>query len=146
MAQQFMLTDACLLLSINTAKGLVVYKDTFTSEMERYLPFMAIEKILMLSVEKGKDRQETHERLRRHAMTAIEQIHKTGSNPFAALVLNDKYIDISQKELQEFMEEAKIGYGLAVDQVDNFLREVVRPILSLYREELEDNTEHEIKV
>ena len=126
----------------------MVYEDTFTSEMERYLPFMAIEKILMLSVENGKDRQETHERLRRHAITAIEHIHKTGANPFAALVLNDKYVDISQKELKRFIEEAKIGYGLAVEQVDNFLREVVHPILSLYQEELEDNTntEYEIKV
>ena len=42
------------------------------------LPFMATEEILMAAVQAGGDRQELHERIRRHSLAAAEQVKQHG--------------------------------------------------------------------
>jgi len=143
--QQFMITDASLLLSINVSKGFVVYKDSLETEFKKQVPFMAIEKILMKSVSKGKDRQEIHERLRVHALNSIESTHMGKENPFGNLVCKDKKIGISRKEMHRILEETWKGYGLAEEQVKEFVKGELLPLFARYNHELQEKIE-EVKV
>ena len=66
-------TGACR-SSINVARGLVVYPKTIEAAVMAELPFMATEEILMAAVAAGGDRQELHERIRRHSQAAAEAV------------------------------------------------------------------------
>ncbi len=57
--------------------------------LETYGPFAATERILMALGRRGADRQEMHERLRRHALTAWKALREGRANPLADLVASD---------------------------------------------------------
>jgi adenylosuccinate lyase len=63
---------------VNVARGLVVYPKTIEAAVMAELPFMATEEILMAGVRAGGDRQDLHERLRRHSLAAAEQVKQHG--------------------------------------------------------------------
>jgi len=57
--------------------------------LETYGPFAATERILMALGRRGAHRQEMHERLRRHALTAWKALREGRTNPLADLVASD---------------------------------------------------------
>ena len=69
--QALLAIDALLVLYQNVAAGLVVYPQVIARHLAQELPFMASENILMAAVAAGGDRQQLHERIRRHT-THIE--------------------------------------------------------------------------
>ena len=72
--QGFLATDALLLLYQNVASGLVVYPQVIARHLSEELPFMATEDILMAAVAAGGDRQDLHERIRRHSQAAAAEV------------------------------------------------------------------------
>ncbi len=54
--------------------------------------FSAVERVLMQLARRGADRQEMHERLRQHSMTAWAQVAETGINPLYELLASDSDI------------------------------------------------------
>ena len=77
--QAFLAIDAILILYQNVASGLVVYPQVIARNLREELPFMATENMLMAAVAAGGDRQELHERIRRHSMAAAQAV-KTKAN------------------------------------------------------------------
>jgi adenylosuccinate lyase len=65
--EAFLAIDAILRLMRNVSGGLVVNEMVIMKEVERYLPFIATENLLMSAVKKGGNRQEMHEIIRRHS-------------------------------------------------------------------------------
>ena len=76
--QAFLATDAVLILCQNVARGLVVYPRVIAANLEAELPFMATENILMAAVAAGGDRQDLHERIRRHSQAAAAVVKEQG--------------------------------------------------------------------
>jgi adenylosuccinate lyase len=76
--EAFLAIDAILILYRNIANGLVVYPKVIHRHLMDELPFMATENILMAAVKRGGDRQELHERIRRHAMEAGQRVKRDG--------------------------------------------------------------------
>src|SRR5436190_5928604 len=72
--ETFLATDGCLQIVVNVARGLVVYPKTIEAQVSTELPFMASEAVLMAAVRHGGDRQELHERIRRHSLDAAAQV------------------------------------------------------------------------
>src|SRR5207237_6261955 len=68
--EAFLAVDGCLQIVVNVARGLVVYPKTIETAVMAELPFMATEEILMAAVQKGGDRQDLHEKIRRHSQAA----------------------------------------------------------------------------
>ncbi|MGB2819979.1 MAG: adenylosuccinate lyase, partial [Phycisphaerae bacterium] len=64
MSEVFLVADSILLITLNVAKGLVVYPAVLDAGIRAELPFMATENILMAAVAAGGDRQDLHERIR----------------------------------------------------------------------------------
>src|SRR4051812_6321403 len=88
--QAFLAADAILLLLQNITAGLVVYSKVIAANLEEELPFMATENILMAAVQVGGDRQELHERIRRHSHDAAHRIKHEGlANDLLMRLQND---------------------------------------------------------
>lgn len=127
--ESFLATDAILTLCINISDGLVVYEKAILQHIEKELPFMATENIIMEGVTKGGDRQELHERIRVHSMEASKMVKLYGKeNDLLDRIASDKNFDLSLEELNKVLDP-KIFIGRAPEQVIEFIQNEVQPIL-----------------
>ncbi|MCX7425811.1 MAG: adenylosuccinate lyase [Planctomycetia bacterium] len=137
--QAFLAIDAVLILYQNVTAGLVVYPRVIAANLEAELPFMATENILMDAVAAGGDRQDLHERIRRHSQAAAAVVKQQGGrNDLIERLAADKAF--SNVDLKAALDPAKF-IGRAPEQVDEFLAEVIAPILRRYPDALGGKTE-----
>jgi adenylosuccinate lyase len=128
--QGFLATDAVLILCQNVTAGLVVYPKVIARNLEAELPFMATEDILMAAVAAGGDRQDLHERIRRHSQAAAAVVKEQGGeNDLLERLAGDEAF--AAVDLGRVLDPAKF-VGRAPEQVDEFLAEVVEPIREKY--------------
>jgi adenylosuccinate lyase len=128
--QAFLAADAILLLLQNITEGLVVYPKTIAANLAEELPFMATENILMAAVEAGGDRQELHERIRRHSQDAARRVKQEGAKNdlLERLAADDAFAKV---DMQGALDPRHF-VGRAPEQVDEFLAEIVEPIRARY--------------
>ena len=130
----FLAIDGILDLCLNVVDGLVVYPKVIEKHMMAELPFMATENIMMDAVKAGGDRQELHERIRVLSMEAGKHVKEEGKeNNLLELIAADPAFNMTLEELQKSMEPSRY-VGRAPRQVDNFLKNVVNPILEENKE------------
>lgn len=125
----FLAIDGILDLYLNVVDGLVVYPKVIEKHMMAELPFMATENIMMDAVKAGGDRQELHEKIRELSMEAARNVKAEGKdNNLLELIAADPSFNLSLEELKKTMDPARY-VGRAPKQVEEFLEEVIRPIL-----------------
>ena len=125
----FLAVDGILDLYLNVVDGLVVYPKVIEKHFMAELPFMATENIMMDAVKAGGDRQELHERIRQLSMEAGKNVKEKGlDNNLLELIASDPAFGLTIEELQACMEPSRY-VGRAPQQVEEFLEEVIRPIL-----------------
>lgn len=130
----FLAVDGILDLYLNVVDGMVVYPKVIEKHMMAELPFMATENIMMDAVKAGGDRQELHERIRTLSMEAGKTVKVEGKdNNLLELIAADPAFNLSLEDLQKSMDPGKY-VGRAPRQVEEFLTEVIRPILEENRE------------
>ena len=115
--EAFLAIDGILDLYLNVVDGLVVYDKVIYQRFMKEIPFMATENIMMDAVKRGGNRQELHERIREHSMAAGAVVKKEGKE-------NDLVDRIEPKNF----------VGRAPEQTEEFLDEVVQPILDANRD------------
>ena len=132
----FLAIDGILDLYLNVVDGLVVYPKVIEKHFLAELPFMATENIMMDAVKAGGDRQELHERIRQLSMEAGRNVKEKGlDNNLLELIAEDPVFGLTMEDLKKTMDPSKY-VGRAPQQVDEFLREVVNPILEANKEVL----------
>ena len=132
----FLAIDGILDLYLNVVDGLVVYPKVIEKHMMAELPFMATENIMMDAVKAGGDRQELHERIRQLSMEAGKNVKEKGlDNNLLELIAQDPTFGMSLESLKACMEPSRY-VGRAPQQVDEFLAEVLQPILDENKEVL----------
>lgn len=125
----FLAIDGILDLYLNVVDGLVVYPKVIEKHFMAELPFMATENIMMDAVKAGGDRQELHERIRTLSMEAGRNVKEKGlDNNLLDLIAEDPAFGLSREDLEKTMEPSRY-VGRAPQQVDEFLEEVIRPLL-----------------
>ena len=130
----FLAIDGILDLCLNVVDGLVVYPKVIEKRLMSELPFMATENIMMDAVKAGGDRQELHERIRELSMEAGRTVKVEGKeNNLLELIAADPAFNLSLEDLKKTMDPAKY-VGRAPLQVDNFLKNVVDPVLEANKE------------
>ena len=130
----FLAIDGILDLCLNVVDGLVVYPKVIEKRLMSELPFMATENIMMDAVKAGGARQELHERIRELSMEAGRTVKVEGKeNNLLELIAADPAFNLSLEDLKKTMDPAKY-VGRAPLQVDNFLKNVVDPILEANKE------------
>ncbi len=137
--QAFLAVDAILLLYQNVSSGLVVYPKVIARHLDEELPFMATEAVLMAAVAGGGDRQDLHERIRRHSQAAAAVVKEQGqANDLLERLASDAAF--AGLDLNAMLDPAHF-VGRAPQQVDEFLAEVVAPIRAKYPEALTQRAE-----
>ena len=140
--EAFLAVDAILNIYINVAGGLVVHEKVIEKHILEELPFMASENIMMDAVKRGGNRQELHERIRVHSLEAGKNVKDRGlSNNLLDLIAEDPAFGMTREELTAHMEPARY-IGRCPQQVEDFLREYVQPVLNAHQDALaEQDTE-----
>mgnify|MGYP006425723599 CR=1 FL=1 len=128
--EPFLALDGVLDLATDVTSGLVVYPKVIEANLAAELPFMATENLLMAAVRAGADRQEAHESIRKHSLAAAEKVKtQAGENDLLDRLREDPLfanVDI------DAAADASSFIGLAPEQVDRFVAEVVEPIRKRY--------------
>ncbi len=128
--QAFLATEALLMLYQNVAGGLVVYPQVIEKHLREELPFMATENILMAAVSAGGDRQDLHERIRRHSLAAAAVVKQQGGeNDLIERLRTDAAF--AKVDFDDTVDPQRF-VGRAPEQVDEFLADVVEPIRKKY--------------
>ncbi len=104
--EAFLCADEMLDASLNILKDLVVNKSRIKQNLETYGPFAAPEKLLMLLVTAGADRQKMHGLIRGHALKAWAAVQKGEPNPLADLLIEDQ-------EIQDFLSAEQISDSMS---------------------------------
>jgi adenylosuccinate lyase len=128
--ESFLATDAILGLMENVAAGLEVHPARIRRRLMDELPFMATEELIVKAVRDGGDRQEAHERIRKYSIDAARAL-KDGAahNDLLDRIAADDAFGMSRQELESAMDPKRF-VGRAPQQVDEFLDEVVEPLLA----------------
>jgi adenylosuccinate lyase len=114
--------------------------------LAEHLPFMATETILMHATARGGDRQDLHERMRKHSIAAATKL-KGGSSESDLIqcIAEDKAFDVSAEELEDLVDPNRF-IGRAPEQVAQFLREQVTPMLERLGKNAEELQSTELHV
>jgi adenylosuccinate lyase len=124
----FLTLDGALVLAENVAAGLRVHPAVVRRNLAEHLPFMGMETVLMQAVRAGGDRQELHERMRRHALAAAARMKEGVESDLLDRVAADPGFGLSRSRLEDLLDPRRF-VGRAPEQVDRFLEETVAPLL-----------------
>jgi len=127
--EAYLATDAVLLLLHNVAAGLEVYPEVAARRLREQLPFLAAEPVLLYAASRGGDRQELHERIRRHAVAAAEKVQRGEANDLIERLATDRDIGIERSRLEQLLSPSAM-VGRAPEQVEKFIAERVDPLLA----------------
>ena len=134
--EAFLCVDGILDLYMNVVDGLVVYDKVITKHLMAELPFMATENIMMDAVKAGGDRQELHEKIRELSMQAGARVKQEGlDNNLLELIAAEPMFKVTLEELKSKLDPSKYT-GRAKQQVEEYLSEVVNPMLDANKSEL----------
>ncbi len=147
--ESFLATDAILVLYQNVAAGLEVHPARIRRRVDDELPFMATEEIIVRAVRAGGDRQAVHEVIRRHSVEAARALKDGGAarNDLLDRLAGDTEftaLGLSMEDLHAAVEPSRF-VGRAPRQVDEFLVEVVEPLLAAAGAEAQ-GTREEVRV
>jgi adenylosuccinate lyase len=128
--QGFLATDGVLRLVVNVTNGLTVNPEVVARNVERELPKMMTENILMEAVARGGDRQELHERIRQHSLAATARLAEgeTRNDLLDRMRADSAFAGVDIDTLAA----SGAFVGRAPQQVDEFLAGELAPIRRRY--------------
>ena len=128
-SEAFLGVDGILNVMMNVCGGLVVYPRVITARVMNELPFMATENILMDAVKRGGDRQQLHEKLRVHSQAAARVVKEEGGrNDLIDRIAADPAFGVTRQDIEKILDPQNFT-GRSQQQVEEFLRDVIRPVL-----------------
>jgi adenylosuccinate lyase len=144
MGQAFLTADAILELLLNVTDNLVVYDKIIEKHVFAELPFMSTEAILMECVKAGGNRQELHEKIRVHSMEAEKNFRNGGENDLIERLKKDSAFS-AVKDYTSILKP-KNFIGRAPEQVDEFIKAEVDPILKKHNDAITKHKGDSVKV
>lgn len=132
--EAFLAVDGMLTLYINVVKGGTIYPYVIKKHLDEELPFMATENIIMYCTKKGGDRQELHEAIRQLSVAVAKKIKlEGGENDLLKRILSDSRFKLTGEELDEILD-VKNFIGLAPEQTESFVADVIKPLIAVNAE------------
>ncbi len=127
--EAFLAADAICELLVNISRGLVVYPKVIEARVRSELPFMAMENIMMEAVARGGNRQELHEKIRRHSLEAGKRVKEEGlDNDLIRRISGDPAFDVDETALNACLDPANY-IGRSSEQTEEFVSAYVLPRL-----------------
>ncbi|AHH09509.1 Adenylosuccinate lyase [Borrelia parkeri SLO] len=132
--QAFLAADATLILLNKVFNNIRVNKKMIEKHVKTEMPFILTEDILMKATKNGGDRQILHEKIRIYSMQVKENLYSgTTDNDLIKLILNDQSFKLTSKDIDEILNPNE-NIGFASYQVENFITEIIDPILEKNKE------------
>jgi adenylosuccinate lyase len=127
--EAFLATDAIMILLENIVTGLEVHPARIQQRINEELPFMATEALIVRAVQAGGDRQAVHEVIRVHSIASARAMKDEGkANDMLERLAADPAFPVPSADLAAVTDASRF-VGRAPQQVDDFLAEVIDPIL-----------------
>jgi adenylosuccinate lyase len=107
--EAFLGTDELIMRMSKLISGLRIDEFAIQQNLEKYGIFAATERVLMEAGRRGGNRQELHEVIREHSMTAWAAMREGKANPLADLIANDARITafVDSNQLPELLRAEK---------------------------------------
>jgi len=113
--------------------GLVIWPLVIRKHVDKELPFMSTEAIIIACVKAGGDRQQLHEAIRVHSLAAAKRVKEEGAeNDLLERIGKDGLFVPVHSQLNDFVRPEKF-IGRAPQQVKEFVAEHVDHILDNYK-------------
>jgi adenylosuccinate lyase len=90
--EAFLITEEMLIVVSKVVNNLFIDKKAITRNLDSFGPFAATERVLMALSKAGANRQEMHERLRKHSIRAWKAVRNEVINPLEELISTDPII------------------------------------------------------
>lgn len=127
--ETFLAMDEVLKTASKVLKGMNIHMSAITKNMNNYGVFAATEKLLMQLGKKGANRQDMHEIIREHSLTAWAEVQEGGVNKLAQNLTSDervlKYIDkesaLSLLNANEYVGDAPLRTQLIIEESKEIL-------------------------
>jgi len=119
--EAFLATDAILVLATNVAAGLEVREPVIAQHVADAMPFLATERLLMLGVKAGGERQQLHEVIRGHSLAG-------GKDLLERLARDPAFKSLGVRAESHELDPATY-VGRAPHQVDEFLDRVLPELM-----------------
>ncbi len=133
--EAFLAIDSILNIYLNVSGGMVVYPKIIEAHIQRELPFMATENILMNAVLKGGNRQELHEQIRAHSMEAAKTVKEKGlENDLISRIAQDPAFGLDLEALNSILDPAAY-VGRAPEQTQEYVAWIRENILQGIKEQ-----------
>eukprot|EP00834_Sanchytrium_tribonematis_P005350 NODE_319_length_9908_cov_1.288001.p2 type:complete len:505 gc:universal NODE_319_length_9908_cov_1.288001:9332-7818(-) len=131
--EAFLCSDTLMCILLNISSGLVVYPAVMAANINRELPFMATEEIIMALSECGISRQDSHEKIRQLSQIAAKSVKSGKPNNLIELMSADSFF--GSVDLSKVLDASKYT-GRASQQVEEYIN-IVREKLKEYSKDLE---------
>ncbi|MDD3981702.1 MAG: adenylosuccinate lyase [Spirochaetia bacterium] len=104
--ESFLAADELIKTAQKIVSGFRLDQDAAARTFRRYAPFACTERVMMAMAKAGADRQQTHERLREHALAAWEILRGTDENPLRQRIAGDSFFTrlLSAEKIDRLME------------------------------------------
>ena len=137
MPELFLAVDALLVLYHEIAQGLEVHERVVSENLQRELPAMATETLLMEAAKSGGDRQQLHERVRVRAREAAARVEGGEGSDLLDRLAGEPGFAALPEETWRRARDLATHVGRAPEQARRFLAHEVRPRLEAYDGPLE---------
>ena len=126
--EAFLAVDAILVLYHEVASKPEVRKEVIRAHVRRELPFIASEQLMTEAAKAGGDRQDLHERIRKHSMAAADRVMRGEENDLFQRLESDGAFGALKGRIKELTDPAR-HVGRAPEQVREFLAGEADPVL-----------------
>ncbi|VVC26509.1 L-Aspartase-like,Fumarase/histidase, N-terminal,Fumarate lyase, N-terminal,Adenylosuccinate lyase [Cinara cedri] len=132
LSEAFLCADSVMLTLQNILEGLTVFPKVISRNIDKVLPFMATENIIIAMVKIGGDRQVCHEKIRVLSLEAASTVRVEGKdNDLLERIKKDPYFAPILDQLPQLLDPSTF-IGCASEQVTYFLKEEVHPLIDKY--------------
>lgn len=130
--ESFLIADELLMVAIRILRDLNINREAIQRNLENYAPFALTERILMLAGKKGADRQEMHELLRKHALSAWQAIRSGKPNPLIDFLRQDQ-------ELQSWVTAEEIDQLADLTAYTGMAEQKARQLVQRIHDQIENS-------
>lgn len=104
--EAFLICDELLRVMLRLVKGMSIHGESIMRNLEIYSPFACTERVMMAASKRGANRQDMHERLRKHALVAWQAVQSGQANPLVKRLQSDEEILrwISAAEIEQLSQ------------------------------------------
>jgi adenylosuccinate lyase len=122
----FFAADGLFQTLLHVLADFTAFPASITRELERYLPFLAVTKVLMAAVRAGLGREQAHALIQKHAVAVADDLRhgRRTVNDLVARLGTDPDLGISTAELEKLIGAPLDLVGAAEPQVQAFAQRV----------------------